>query len=197
MRLWALKPKETYLCAIYFPCYQNTPNSFAKWKIWPPECPWSFWYQVKIESPGQLFFTLISGTGCRGSWTLAGPRVEAPRHSGGCYCSVFHCSGIPHVGPWSHPLAVCKQCICILKRNTTRCSWWLVGKLLWRGTVLMRWPWRQEDAMMALPCRGCSMWVHGMERESVSLEPGNIPQPCGFKMAVSWNPEPHSPMVKH
>ena len=27
MRLWALKPKETYLCAIYFPCYQNTPNS--------------------------------------------------------------------------------------------------------------------------------------------------------------------------
>ena len=39
--------------------------------------------------------------------------------------------------------------------------------------------------MMALPCRGCSVCAHGMERESVSLEPGNTPQPCGFKMAVS------------
>lgn len=33
--------------------------------------PWSFPYQVKIQSSKQVFSTLRSGTGYLGSWTLA------------------------------------------------------------------------------------------------------------------------------
>lgn len=95
--------------------------------------------------------------------SLAGPRVEVPRHIWACYCSVFHCSGILHVDLWFHPLAICKQCICILKRNTTCHGRWLVGKLLWHGAILMRWLWRHENALKT--CQGCSIWTSGIKKE--------------------------------
>lgn len=79
---------------------------------------------------------------------------------------------IPHVGPWSHPLAVCKQCICILKRTTT-----VVADGWWEAPLT----WHHLDEMIletggchdGPALRGCSVCAHGMERESVSLEPGN------------------------